>query len=395
MKLRFILYLIGFSAFVGSLGQNLYSPLLGQVEQHLHTTGYMVNLSVSLFTMALAVMQIVFGPLADRKGRRKILLPALIVYAAASLGCAFAPSVWQLLCFRLLQGISSAVIPVVAAAVIGDLFQGKDRAKGMGTYQLVLMLAPAIGPLIGGIIGQHYGYQGAFIFLAVLVLAVWAVSAAVLPETKPEHSGQRRFSLTNFSVIAKHPISGTILLYGFVQCFAYFVFLVFLPQMLSQLYHFMPAQTGVVLLSLSGCSITSIKLGTWIQNYFGNRRALFYSFLLHALTVILFAFTAMSSLSFLILAVCLFGFAMGLTMSMPSVILTELFSEERATAIGVYNLVRYLGMALGPMLGSVLYAHGSFTLLFLTSGILFLTAVLVGKGWMGSFAMAAPKKVEG
>lgn len=385
MKLRLILYLIGLSAFVGSLGQNLYSPLLVQVEQHLHTTSSMVNLSVSIFTAALAVMQIVFGPLADWKGRKKILMPALVVYALASLGCAYAPTIGMLLICRLLQGMSSAAVPVVAAAVIGDLFQGKERAQSMGTYQLVLMLAPALGPLIGGLIGQQYGYQGAFIVLCLLTLIVWAASAVLLPETKPQSTTTKRFGLKPFLLIVRNRISAAILLYGFFQCLAYFVYLVFLPQMLHQWYGFEAGQTGLVLLAMSACSILSVKLGAWLQNSLGNRRSLFYSFLLHSFTVLLFALTAEISLWMLIISICLFGFVMGSTMSIPSAVLTELFPEERATAIGVYNLIRYLGMALGPMLGSILYSQGSFTPLFLTCGILFMAAVLIGQIWLRSF----------
>lgn len=378
MKSRLMLYLIGLSAFVGSLGQNLYSPLLTQVQEQLNTTSYLVNLSVSIFTIALAVMQIVFGPLADKKGRKTVLLPAILVYALASIGCAYAPSIGLLLVFRTLQGMASAAIPVISAAMIGDLYQGKELAKGMGTYQLMLMLAPALGPLLGGFIGEGFGYQAVFIFLAIVSVAIFAANAGFLPETKPKESSKKPFNLRQFSAIVQNRASAAVLLFGFFQCLVYFVYLIFLPQVLHNNYAFEPGRTGSILLAMSVFSIIGIKFGGAMMNRLGMRKSLFYAFLLHALTVLLFTFTAELSLYMLIFDVCLFGLVMGLTMSMPTTLLAEIFPEDRATAIGVYNLIRYMGMAIGPMIGTLLYSGGSIIPLFLTSGALYLGSIFIG-----------------
>ncbi|MDK8179651.1 MFS transporter [Paenibacillus sp. UMB4589-SE434] len=378
MKLRVILYLIGFSAFIASLGQNLYNPLLLQVQAELHTTSYLVSLSVSLFTLALAVMQIVFGPLADTKGRKAVLIPSLVLYIIASIGCAYAPTIGYLLFFRVLQGVGAAAVPVVAAAIIGDLFRGKQLSQGMATYQLLLMLAPAIGPLVGGVIGEQYGYGATFLLLAAISLMLLIANFILLPETKPAFTHSKQSNTQHFSLIFKNPVSLVILLFGFFQFMVYFIYLTFVPQILNNTYLFQPAKTGVILLMMSCSTIISIKLGGWMLHRIGARKSLVYGFALHALSVILFAFTAQLSLSFLILDVCLFGFFMGLTGSIPTTLLTELFPEERATAIGVYNFIRYLGMAAGPMIGVLLYAGSSIMPLFLTCGFAFGAAIFWG-----------------
>lgn len=385
MKLRVILYLIGFSAFVASLGQNLYNPLLLQVQEELHTTSYLVSLSVSLFTLALALMQMVFGPLADKRGRKAVLIPSIIVYIVSSIGCAYSPSIGFLLFFRVLQGVGAAAVPVVAAAIIGDIFRGKALSQGMATYQLLLMLAPAIGPLIGGVIGERLGYGATFLFLAAISILLLIANLILLPETKPEFSGWKHNRAQNFSLIFKNPMSVTILIFGFFQFMVYFIYLTFVPQILSNTYSFQPAKTGIILLAMSLSTIISIKLGGWMLNQFGARKSLIYGFSLHALSVILFAFTAQISLSFLIIDVSLFGFFMGLTGSIPTTLLTELFPEERATAIGVYNFIRYLGMAAGPMIGTMLYTGGSIIPLFLTCSLAFSAAIFWGTRLMAKF----------
>ncbi|MFB9754069.1 MFS transporter [Paenibacillus hodogayensis] len=384
MNLRLILYLVGFSAFTGSLGQNLYTPLLSDMQKELNTTSYLMSLTVSLFLVALAVMQIVFGPLADSKGRRKVLLPALVLYCAASLGAAFSHSIGLFLVFRVLQGIGSAVLPVVGAAVIGDLFREKELAKGMAVYQLMILLAPAVGPLLGGVIGEKFGYQGVFLFLTFLILLLLLANMKFLPETKSQTLSTKKFSLRSFSIIFRNHLGAVVVLYGFVQCVVYLAYIVFVPQILSTFYRMSSGKVGLVLLLMSVCTIVSITIGSWMRNRMGSGRGLLYAFLFQSCSVVLFALTAHLSLPLLIVDVCLFGFTMGLTASMPTTILAEQFPEERATAIGVFNLVRYIGSALGPMIGSLLYVENNLKPLFLTCGIVYFISVLLGGWWMRS-----------
>ncbi|MBM7566406.1 MFS transporter [Paenibacillus sacheonensis] len=383
MQLKLILYVIGFSAFAGSLGQNLYTPLLADMQKSLHTSSYMMSLTVSMFLVALAVMQVIFGSLADSKGRKKILIPALIVYAAASLGCAFSHSIGLFLLFRIFQGIGSAAIPVVGAAIIGDLFRGQELAKGMATYQLMLLLAPAVGPLLGGMIGERFGYEGVFLFLTAIVLLLLAANMKLLVETRPQKAVPSTFALRSFSAILRNRLSAVVLLYGFAQSVVYLIYIVFLPQVLASLYRLPAGRIGIILLAMSASTIASIRIGSWMRNRFGSRISFVSAFLLQSVTVILFALTAQLSLPALISDVCLFGSAMGLTVSLPVTILAEQFPEERATAMGVYNLVRYLGMALGPVIGAALYSDRTLAPLFLTSGFVFLVIVLAGGAWIG------------
>ena len=90
-------------------------------------------------------MQLIYGPLIDTKGRKSVLIPSLIISTIGSIGCAFSPNVYLFL-FRAVQAIGIAAIPVVSATIIGDLFEGKERGEAMSLYQMLLALAPAIGP---------------------------------------------------------------------------------------------------------------------------------------------------------------------------------------------------------------------------------------------------------
>ncbi len=116
-KLHFILYVVCMSALLGSFAQNIYTPILPMIQTSFHTSLYLVNLTVSLFTFVLAIMQLIYGPLIDTKGRKSVLIPSLIISTIGSIGCAFSPNIYLFLFFRAVQAIGIAAIPVVAATI--------------------------------------------------------------------------------------------------------------------------------------------------------------------------------------------------------------------------------------------------------------------------------------
>ena len=88
-KLTFILYVVCISALLGSFAQNIYTPILPMIQNSFHTSLYLVNVTVSLFTFVLAIMRLVYGPLIDTKGRKSVLIPSLVISTIGSIGCAF------------------------------------------------------------------------------------------------------------------------------------------------------------------------------------------------------------------------------------------------------------------------------------------------------------------
>lgn len=227
-KLTFILYVVCMSALLGSFAQNIYTPILPMIQNSFHTSLYLVNVTVSLFTFVLAIMQLIYGPLIDTKGRKSVLIPSLIISTIGSIGCAFSANIYLFLFFRAVQAIGIAAIPVVAATIIGDLFEGKERGEAMSLYQMLLALAPAIGPLIGGYLGSINGHVSVFLFLSILGILLLTINISLLPETKPTVSQQPQ-SKKNHWFILKNKTGFSITLIGFIQFCIYFCFLVFLP----------------------------------------------------------------------------------------------------------------------------------------------------------------------
>ncbi|WP_189597193.1 MFS transporter [Paenibacillus elgii] len=375
MKKMLILYVLGLSSLLASLSQTIITPILPNMMNQLNTTYFWINMSISIFMFISAIMQIVYGPLVDNKGRRKIMFPTMILFVIASIGCAFSMNISMLLLFRALQAVGIASTSVVAATVIGDLFEGHERGKAMGSYQMFLALGPIIGPTLGGMIG---GYVGVFILLAAVGVALVLATARFLPETRPEGAVGQRFSIQNFTKIMGNRTGSALLLIGFTQYFAFYNFLVFLPNILSYDYGLGSKQIGLVFLPMSVLLMFGSFFGGRIQTKIDPRKSLIMACLLNLIVIIGFICLASVSLTLLILTTALYGLTAGISMPMQTTILAEEFVLDRATAVGVYNFIRFVGMALGPVVGGLLYSDGSYGWLFGLSALLFGIGIWIG-----------------
>ncbi|ALQ66499.1 MFS transporter [Bacillus thuringiensis] len=374
-KLHFILYVVCMSALLGSFAQNIYTPILPMIQGSFHTSLYLVNVTVSLFTFILAIMQLAYGPLIDTKGRKSVLIPSLVISTIGSIGCAFSANIYLFLFFRAVQAIGIAAIPVVAATIIGDLFEGKERGEAMSLYQMLLALAPAIGPLIGGYLGSIHGHLSVFLFLSILGILLLMINISLLPETKPTVMKQPQ-AKKNYWFILKNKTGFSITLIGFIQFCIYFCFLVFLPSILINSFHLTVNEIGLMFVPMS----LSIMLGSFcykfLQKRLTTKQTLFITSFFNIICVTLFSFTYSINIPFIIIVTSLYGFSMGLSMPTHTTLLTEEFVQERATAIGMYNFIRYLGMGTGPLVGGFLLFNQNYFWIFFLGAIMFLIIIL-------------------
>jgi MFS transporter, DHA1 family, multidrug resistance protein len=359
MKKQLIVYLVSFVAFLGPFTQSIYTPMLPEIQNQFQASPFVVNLTISIFTLVLALMQIVYGPLVDRKGRRKILLPCILIYVTASLGAALSTSIWILVFFRALQAVGIAAGSVVATTVIGDLFEGKQVGRAMGTFQMLVMFGPVVGPVIGGIVGEFAGFHGVFWVLTAIGLWMWAANTRLLPETKPQTGGSSDFGWKSFAEVFSERTGAAVVMLGFIQYYTMYNFIVFLPHILSDLYGLSASQKGVAFLPMSLCLVSGGYIGGRLQEKFDSRKLLIATASLNVFATLLFVIGSSVSLLTALVITALFGVCLGLSAPVQTTLLANKFRQNRATAMGVYNFFRYLGMAAGPMVGALLYPLGN------------------------------------
>jgi DHA1 family bicyclomycin/chloramphenicol resistance-like MFS transporter len=142
--------------------------------------------------------QLIYGPLSDRFGRRRVLLSGIVLYILTSILCAVSGGVWQLIGLRLLQAMGGSAASVVARAMVRDFFAGNQAARVLSLIMLVMGMAPLVAPLIGGYVLIWFGWRGVF-----WVLAGFAVGCLVLVLTSLEesHPPERRVRYGLFGTV--------------------------------------------------------------------------------------------------------------------------------------------------------------------------------------------------
>ena len=144
-----------------------------------------MQLVVSAYMLAFAVMTPFHGPLSDAVGRKPVVIGALVAYTLASIGCALSPNLSVLLFFRVLQGLSAGGSTIIGRTIIRDLFDGAEAQRVMSRVMMIFGLAPAVAPIIGGLLLGLGPWPTIFWFIGAFALVLAGVVLVVVPETHP------------------------------------------------------------------------------------------------------------------------------------------------------------------------------------------------------------------
>jgi MFS transporter, DHA1 family, multidrug resistance protein len=177
--------LLGGLAMFGPFSIDTIFPAFGQIGADFSADKLAMQQTISAYLVAYAAMSVVHGPLSDALGRRRVILPGLVVFTLASVGCAVATSLPMLLAFRVLQGLSAGVGLIVGRAVIRDVLQGDDAQRLMSQVSMIFGIAPAIAPVVGGWLLGWGRWPLIFWFLVAFSLLLLAATWLALPETHP------------------------------------------------------------------------------------------------------------------------------------------------------------------------------------------------------------------
>lgn len=187
---RLVAILGALTAF-GSLSIDMYLPSFPTLERELHASGSAVQFSLAAFFIGLALGQALYGPLADRFGRKRPLYFGVALYVVASVGCALAPNIESLIAWRFVQAVGGCAGIVIARAMVRDLFDHQSSAKVFSLLVLVLGVAPILAPVLGGYVLKWYGWRAIFLILAAFGVACLLATVFGLQETLPEAARQR------------------------------------------------------------------------------------------------------------------------------------------------------------------------------------------------------------
>jgi len=188
---------------------DVYLPALPALTRALGAPVELAQLTMSALILAFGVAQMVWGPVADRIGRRPVLLTGLALYTAASAGCALAGSIEALVVWRIAQGAAMAAAVVCARAVVRDLYEPVAGAQVMALALTGLGVIALAGPLSGGLLAQAFGWRGPLALVTAVGAFAFAFVALFLPETlvtRNPAATQWRVLLRTWAGMARHRV---------------------------------------------------------------------------------------------------------------------------------------------------------------------------------------------
>ncbi|MEW5735051.1 MAG: MFS transporter [Thermodesulfobacteriota bacterium] len=183
---RRVFFALFFSVFTTITGVGLVVPLLPVWASQMGASGFAVGLIFGSFSISRTLGLPYFGKASDRRGRKPYIVAGLFGYAFISLLFLFANDVWTLIAIRFLHGFASAAVLPVAQAYVGEITPFGKEARTMGLFNVAMYLSLSVGPLLGGVVNEHFGLHTAFLLMGVLTFAAFLLALISLPPTSTE-----------------------------------------------------------------------------------------------------------------------------------------------------------------------------------------------------------------
>ena len=182
-----LIIMLGTLAAFGPLSIDMYLPSFRTIATDLHTNMSRVQYTLASFNIGIAIGQLIYGPLADKLGRKKGLIMGLIIYCMGSIGCAMAGSINQMIALRFLQALGGCSGMVISRAIVRDKYAGDRSARIFSLIMLVMGAAPILAPSLGSFLLQKFSWPWIFWTLAAISITVLIAIITTFEESlKPE-----------------------------------------------------------------------------------------------------------------------------------------------------------------------------------------------------------------
>lgn len=376
-----ILLLAALSMF-GPFSIDTIFPLFPEVEKALGIGPVEMQQTISVYLLAYGLMALLHGPLSDALGRRTVILGGIVVFVLASIGCAMSTSIWSLLIFRAIQGVSAGSGLIVGRAIIRDRFHGSDAQRVMSRTTMVFGIAPAIAPVIGGLIGTRFGWEAIFYFLAIFSLLLGMACWRWLPETHPVEA---RVPLKPLPLFARYgdmlrnPRFVWLAISGSFNFAAQFLYIASAPEFVLKLMRLQPTEFAAFFVPM----ISGMMTGAWISGRLAGRAkpertiSMAYWLMLGAGVGNIVYCVSVAQISWPWAVIPMFCNGVGTAMAMPTLTLWLLdhYPHERGTASSMQSFMSLMLNALLAGLVSPFLAHSA---VWLAVGACVLTLL----GWL-------------
>ena len=179
---NYILILMASMFFMGMAGTDIYISALPRMVSEFKTTPNVVNLTISIYTIGVAIFVVFADVLSNRFGRKPIILTSLSIYTVTSFLISVSPSVWLIIALRFIQSLVGLLF-ICTRQVLKDIMDQREQVRANGIILAGLIISPAIAPVIGAYLTHHLGWRSCFVFNGLLGSVILGFTLKILPET--------------------------------------------------------------------------------------------------------------------------------------------------------------------------------------------------------------------
>jgi len=361
---------------------SIIAPAFPKMVEALGVTEQSIGLLITAYALPGFLFSPLAGIMADRFGRKRILVPSLFLFGIFGGSCALAPDFNTLLILRVLQGIAGAPLMAIGGAIIGDLFSGQKRAEAMGLNTTVMYVGYIIYPLLGGALASFaWNYPFLPFFLAV-ALGFIALFFLRCPEPKSKQS-IRGYLGAAISYLKSLRVLWLFFIAVITYILLYGAYLVYFSLLLGTRFQASPFTIGLFI-SVVGLftAIISSQVGR-LSKRFSLVSLIIGAFIMYAIAMAIMP--VMPSLWLYLVPAIIFGTAHGLNIPSQRIIAASVAPlEHRAGFMAIYETLVLLGITIAPLIMGLAFTLTDLNVTFIVAALIALIvpimAVIIGKG---------------
>jgi MFS family permease len=347
------LYIIFSVTLLAIMGVSSLTPAFPLIIRHFDINPRQIGYLITVFTFPGILLAPVMGVLADRYGRKTILLPSIFMFGLGGFLCTFAETYYMLLIFRFIQGLGAASLGMINVTLIGDLYTDNRRATAMGYNASVLSLGTASYPAIGGALATFGWFYPFYLPLLAVPVGIYVIFNLRNPGIARK-AGLKSYFRSAWKAINVRSVWGLFLLTILLFIILYGSYLTFFPLLLERKFQADPLLIGLV---MSAMSVTTASVSSQLGRFrkkFRARAILIFSIISYFLALVLLALS--SNWWVIGLGVIFFGIGHGLAIPNVQTMIVGFASiNERAIFMAVNSMVLRIGQTLGPIIISLFY----------------------------------------
>ena len=330
---------------LGPVGMQILLPALPVIKQTFDVSNDVAQLTLSLSMLAIAIGTLVYGPLSDKYGRKRVMLAGIVITLIGSIVCFVSDSIVLLISGRFIQAFGGAVGLVLARAIVRDVYGAEEAARVIATLVMVMVVLPMMSPALGGELMHQFGFESVFIIIAFASAIAFVFLFFWLPETLAEpvpFEGVKSMLMTFSNLFASRVFCG----YAFCVTFVSVVFFSFIsaaPEIMVSVLKRPPTEYGYYFIMIPAGFMT----GNYVARHFGKKISIDNMIAIGAsigitgiVLALLLQILGMNSPFALFLPIALAVFGNGITLPNAQAAAINEFPEYAGTASGLTGFLQ-------------------------------------------------------